>query len=364
MFSALFASFVAWSFSPFFRDSGNGDGGGNGSAKSAEQQQQQQQQRASSPPPPSASPAPILPAFLRDRLPAPRPPRFHTAVLYGRVLTTLCACQLLRALSFLSTSLPGPNYHCRAGSPAATLAMPRRWWGHLVVDVGEQATKGCGDLIFSSHTTFALVGCLAYAAFGNSRAVKAALWAAVAALSLLIVASRKHYTVDVVVAWYVVPLVWSFASRRWTTPERGSGGGEVFFGSRGRERGEKESEPFSLLFLLSLPLLHSTLSREKRKGHHRHQRLVPVVCHDQRRGPGLLGVGGLLDEEAVAAVDERDHRRRARVPLQGIDGLPGEGLAGVDADVADLSGEGGAVEGDAELERVWVRGRRERLREE
>ena len=235
MFSALFASFVAWSFSPFFRDSGNGDGGGNGSAKSAEQQQQQQQQqqRASSPPPPSASPAPILPAFLRDRLPAPRPPRFHTAVLYGRVLTTLCACQLLRALSFLSTSLPGPNYHCRAGSPAATLSMPRRWWGHLVVDVGEQATKGCGDLIFSSHTTFALVGCLAYAAFGNSRAVKAALWAAVAALSLLIVASRKHYTVDVVVAWYVVPLVWSFASRRWTTPERGSGGGG---GGSGGER--------------------------------------------------------------------------------------------------------------------------------
>ena len=238
MFSALFASFVAWSFSPFFRDSGNGDGGGNGSAKSAEQQQQQQQQqRASSPPPPSASPAPILPAFLRDRLPAPRPPRFHTAVLYGRVLTTLCACQLLRALSFLSTSLPGPNYHCRAGSPAATLAMPRRWWGHLVVDVGEQATKGCGDLIFSSHTTFALVGCLAYAAFGNSRAVKAALWAAVAALSLLIVASRKHYTVDVVVAWYVVPLVWSFASRRWTTPERGSGGGGGAGGERPRGSG-------------------------------------------------------------------------------------------------------------------------------
>ena len=155
--------------------------------------------------------------------PGPSQPRFYTCVLYGRVLTTLCACQLLRALSFLSTSLPGPNYHCRAGSPAATLPMPRRWYGHLVVDVGEQATKGCGDLIFSSHTTFALVGCLAYQAFGNFEKVKKLLWASAVALSLLIVASRKHYTVDVVVAWYVVPLVWSFASRRWTTPERGSG---------------------------------------------------------------------------------------------------------------------------------------------
>ena len=247
MFSALFASFVAWSFSPFFRDSGHGGGSGgsscskvaagngvengNGGLKATTEQQQQEQQRSASLPPPPSSSTPILPAFLRDRLPTLSPPRFYTCVLYGRVLTTLCACQLLRALSFLSTSLPGPNYHCRAGSPAATLPMPRRWWGHLVVDVGEQATKGCGDLIFSSHTTFALVGCLAYSALGNSRVVAGLLWAAAVALSLLIVASRKHYTVDVVVAWYVVPLVWSFASRRWTTPERG--GGAVLGGGGG-----------------------------------------------------------------------------------------------------------------------------------
>jgi len=229
--STLFASFVVWSFSPFFRDSGSGGGGG-GKATVEQQQQQQQQQRSTLPspsPPPtstSSSPsAPVLPAFLRNLLPALQQPKFYTCVLYGRVLSTLCCCQLLRALSFLSTSLPGPNYHCRAGSPAATLPMPRRWYGHLLVDVGEQATKGCGDLIFSSHTTFALVGCLSYQSFGNFNLVKKALWVSAVALSLLIVASRKHYTVDVVIAWYVVPLVWSFASRRWTTPERRSGSG-------------------------------------------------------------------------------------------------------------------------------------------
>lgn len=39
----------------------------------------------------------------------------------------------------------------------------------------------------------------------------------VATLSVLIVASRKHYTVDVVIAWYVVPLVFYAMLRRWTT---------------------------------------------------------------------------------------------------------------------------------------------------
>lgn len=40
---------------------------------------------------------------------------------------------------------------------------------------------------------------------------------AVGVLSILIVASRKHYSVDVLIAWYVVPLVFWTLHRRWTT---------------------------------------------------------------------------------------------------------------------------------------------------
>jgi PAP2 superfamily C-terminal len=39
----------------------------------------------------------------------------------------------------------------------------------------------------------------------------------VGVVSVLIVASRKHYSVDVVIAWYVVPLVFYTMHRRWTT---------------------------------------------------------------------------------------------------------------------------------------------------
>jgi hypothetical protein len=82
------------------------------------------------------------------------------------------------------------------------------WWQHLVVDVKTQATHSCGDLLFSSHLTFCLLGAVSYTHYGRVRVVKALAWAAAAAMALLIIAARKHYTVDVVVAWYVVPLVY------------------------------------------------------------------------------------------------------------------------------------------------------------
>ena len=126
-------------------------------------------------------------------------------------------CQFLRILSFTVTQLPAPNYHCRAGEETAVLDMPKHWWGHIAVNVGRQATHGCGDLIFSSHTTFVLVGVLTFTEYGQKLLLKIIAWCGVAVMSLCIVASRKHYSVDVVVAWYTVPLVFYAMHRRWTT---------------------------------------------------------------------------------------------------------------------------------------------------
>lgn len=143
--------------------------------------------------------------------------RFYTAVLWSRLLMVLVVCQALRIITFTVTSLPGPAHHCRLGESTATRPWPKHWWGHIVVDVKRQATRSCGDLIFSSHTTFFLTGILAYHMYGTRKLIKAAAWTLGFVLSCLIVASRKHYTVDVVVAWYTVPLVFHFMHRRWTT---------------------------------------------------------------------------------------------------------------------------------------------------
>lgn len=40
------------------------------------------------------------------------------------------------------------------------------------MDVGRQATHGCGDLIFSSHTTFVLTGVLTFTEYGETLVIK------------------------------------------------------------------------------------------------------------------------------------------------------------------------------------------------
>jgi len=143
--------------------------------------------------------------------------RFYTVVMWSRLLMVLVVCQGLRIISFSVTQLPGPSFHCRAGELTATRAWPEHWTGHIIVDVSRQMSKGCGDLIFSSHTIFLLTGILAYNEYGSWIFTKAIAWVCGCIVSVLIVASRKHYTVDVVIAWYTVPLVFYTLHRRWTT---------------------------------------------------------------------------------------------------------------------------------------------------
>eukprot|EP01025_Chloroclados_australasicus_P023883 TRINITY_DN24071_c0_g1_i3.p1 TRINITY_DN24071_c0_g1~~TRINITY_DN24071_c0_g1_i3.p1 ORF type:complete len:314 (-),score=10.04 TRINITY_DN24071_c0_g1_i3:545-1486(-) len=141
--------------------------------------------------------------------------RFFTVILYTRMLFILVVCQCMRIITFLSTQLPGCNYHCLKGQPTDHLDWPEHWWGFFVVDVQRQSTHSCGDLIFSSHTTFILMIVLTYTKYGEFKYVKMFAWALAATLSLLIISSHKHYSVDVLIAWYVVPLVFFAFHRRW-----------------------------------------------------------------------------------------------------------------------------------------------------
>ncbi|XP_033148768.1 phosphatidylinositol:ceramide inositolphosphotransferase 2 isoform X3 [Brassica rapa] len=111
------------------------------------------------------------------------------------------ACQFLRVITFYSTQLPGPNYHCREGSKVSTLPWPKS--ALEVLEINPHGVMyGCGDLIFSSHMIFTLVFVLTYQKYGTKRFIKLFGWLIAFVQSLLIIASRKHYTVDVVVAWY------------------------------------------------------------------------------------------------------------------------------------------------------------------
>ncbi|KAL2337883.1 hypothetical protein Fmac_012329 [Flemingia macrophylla] len=128
--------------------------------------------------------------------------KIYTVLIWCRVLAFLVASQILRIITFYSTQLPGPNYHCREGSKLATLPRPDSVIEVLLINFPRGVVYGCGDLIFSSHMIFTLVYVLTYQKYGTRRSIKQLGWLLAVIQSLLIVASRKHYTVDVVVAWY------------------------------------------------------------------------------------------------------------------------------------------------------------------
>lgn len=139
--------------------------------------------------------------------------KIYTVLIWCRVLAFLVTCQFLRILTFYSTQLPGPNYHCREGSKLARLPPPETLFEALVI-VPRGVLYGCGDLIFSSHMIFSLTFVRTYQKYGTQRFIKQLAWSLVVIQSLLIVASRKHYTVDVVVAWYTVNLVVFFIDKK------------------------------------------------------------------------------------------------------------------------------------------------------
>ncbi|GLU02281.1 hypothetical protein SLE2022_195360 [Rubroshorea leprosula] len=150
--------------------------------------------------------------------------RIYTVLIWCRVFAYLVVSQSLRIITFYSTQLPGPNYHCREGSKLARLPRPESLLQVLLINFPQGAIYGCGDLIFSSHMIFSLVFVRTYQKYGTRRCIKQFAWLLAVAQSLLIIASRKHYTVDIVVAWYTVNLVVFFVDKKLPElPDRSAG---------------------------------------------------------------------------------------------------------------------------------------------
>ncbi|KAF3333988.1 phosphatidylinositol:ceramide inositolphosphotransferase-like isoform X1 [Carex littledalei] len=191
LFASIFASFVLWTFSPF---------------------------------------------IFKNK-------RFYTVLIWRRVLAFLVMSQSLRIITFYSTQLPGPNYHCREGSPLARLPPPDNALEVLLLNFPRGTLFGCGDLIFSSHMIFTLVFVLTYQKYGSKSFIKVLGWIAAIIQSLLIIASRKHYSVDVVVAWYTVNLVVFFIDKKLSEmPDRSIGSSTLLPVIASKDRDGKTKE--------------------------------------------------------------------------------------------------------------------------
>ncbi|KAA3455045.1 phosphatidylinositol:ceramide inositolphosphotransferase 1-like isoform X1 [Gossypium australe] len=169
--------------------------------------------------------------------------KIYTVLVWCRVLAFLVASQILRIITFYSTQLPGPNYHCREGSKLARLPKPESVLEVLLINFPRGVIYGCGDLIFSSHMIFTLVFVLTYQKYGTRSFIKHFAWLVAIVQSLLIVASRKHYTVDVVVAWYTVNLVVFFIDKKLPElPDRSSGSSPMLLPLSTKDKDSKTKE--------------------------------------------------------------------------------------------------------------------------
>lgn len=127
----------------------------------------------------------------------------YATQMLARFVGVCVLAQSLRVITFLVTTLPGPNYHCRPDSPEYN--PPKRL---IEIFVRQNGFRGCGDLVFSSHAMFVVLCALTVQRYSDNKWLKRVWWTCVVVLGGLVVAARKHYTLDIVVAWYTVPLIW------------------------------------------------------------------------------------------------------------------------------------------------------------
>jgi len=136
------------------------------------------------------------------------PQRFR---LFIRILFMFAFLYLCRCASFLSTILPSPASHCDVTSEA--YAPPRNAMD-ILMPYKFTATAGCGDLIFSGHSLHSTTVVLIWMKYCNSVFLKVVMGSCQITLYLLIIAARKHYSIDVLVAAYLVPFVFLFYTDR------------------------------------------------------------------------------------------------------------------------------------------------------
>ena len=137
--------------------------------------------------------------------------RYRRGECLVRCTETRCVLELMRACTVWLTTTSDPNgLHCMDIET------------HQIDNIFTTWTFArCGDNIFSGHASNLLslaicIQCYVLAlpsvsgTVGSPRylILTASFWALVAALSFYIVVSRLHYTVDVVLSWFLVPTVW------------------------------------------------------------------------------------------------------------------------------------------------------------
>ncbi|KAF9381649.1 hypothetical protein CPB97_007637 [Podila verticillata] len=123
---------------------------------------------------------------------------YRPLYLFCKVLLTWALCNVMRITTIAITSFPDPRDGC-------------------VHSVGEFFTTftlhRCGDCMFSGHTVIFVISALVWTSHGYHRFSRrfrwlgvlclAFVWCLCIASAIVVIANRAHYTVDVLVAFYI-----------------------------------------------------------------------------------------------------------------------------------------------------------------
>ncbi|KAG0089235.1 sphingomyelin synthase [Podila epicladia] len=128
---------------------------------------------------------------------------YRPLYLLCKVLLTWALCNLMRITTVAITSFPDPRNGCQhtVGEFFTTFQLHR-----------------CGDCMFSGHTVIFVISALVWTSHGYHRfprryrwlawIVMLFVWALCIGSALIVIANRAHYTVDVLVAFYVAGGNW------------------------------------------------------------------------------------------------------------------------------------------------------------
>ncbi|KAJ2537506.1 hypothetical protein EV175_006701 [Coemansia sp. RSA 1933] len=111
---------------------------------------------------------------------------------------------VIRVTTVAITSVPDPRPTCKyaLGNAFTSFAMHR-----------------CGDAIYSGHTLIFVMCAMAWASFAPKtvlgRSLMTFVWGLCIAGSLIVIANRAHYTIDVLLAWYIAPGAWYTVAWFW-----------------------------------------------------------------------------------------------------------------------------------------------------
>lgn len=129
--------------------------------------------------------------------------------IWRRYFNIITIGNTLRFVTYISTSLPGPADHCQPGS--TNYHKPDKWYKVFY----EFNTANCGDLIFSGHMFHLIIAMFIFNKYVGlvlnhrlSLFLKIITWSLIPLEIFLIISTRQHYTVDIVVAIYTSIFLW------------------------------------------------------------------------------------------------------------------------------------------------------------